>query len=223
MPAAFVDPGRVLLGVGPRWRLVSWPEGRELAAGEGVVAPGPGAGGRLAHVGPGARHVHVEGRVPVAAPPGPVHALGWDGQEALLAVSGGSSVAGPYDPGPTLLPVPATGCTAQAFGSFPQEGMRLWRLPLQGGPPECLLAVDGISRLERPVGLGPQGVAVGWYRYPVYGRSACQRLLRLPREGGGPVDRFPDLPGSTCGLAVAPDSRRWAFLHSELPYRLDMA
>lgn len=205
---------RLLLADEGRWRLLSWPALEELAAGEGRPAPEPG-GDRMAVLDPGGAVRILDGpSVHVPAKAGGIVGLGWDGSGGLVAVTGSPAIDPPRVPGPSLLAVPKDGPTGQRAGSYPEEGMALWRLPLDGeGPPVRLAGFSGIERIKDPqpvVG----GVVVDCYHYS-WGSSPApgRRLLRLPSGGGEPEDLFERLPGATCGLAASPDGDQLAFLH----------
>ena len=197
------------------WRVVDWPSWREVARGDGRAFPEPG-GDRIAVL-DAQRRVRVEGGPGPAPPPaaGPVRTLAWAGAKALLAVTGTHALQSSFNPGPTLLPVPEQGVSAQRFGAYPVEGMALWHVPMRGEPQRSAVGT-GIEDLSRPVSLGADGVAFSLYRYPAFGTPCVQRIRRVRRNGGPPLDLFPDLPGSTTGLVPSPDGRRLAFLHSDL-------
>lgn len=193
------------------WRILGWPSAAELALGEGRAVPQPG-GARLAIVRTDGE-VFVDGEATQLPPQvGQVQELAWDGPHTLLVVAGKHALNRPYSPGPSLLPVPETGCSAQLFGTYPVEGMALWRVPLDGKEPLRLAVFSGVERISRPQAL-PEVVAFDWYRSPVYGTDAAKRVLAVPRTGGLPFDLFDDLPGSTSTLVPSPDGDRLAFLH----------
>ena len=129
MPASFWGPDRLLIQRPDGWRVLAWLDAAPLAAGGGTAVPEPN-GRRLAILQDG--RVRVDAGDPLAAPE-EVREIAWDGPGALLAVCGHFALEPPLNPGPSLLPVPVSGCTAQRFGSYPAEGMELWRLPLSGG------------------------------------------------------------------------------------------
>jgi len=202
MPASFWGPDRLLVRDGGAWRLLSWPDGGELDAGSGTPIPEPG-GQRLAVVDEQGRITVGKPGTALLPPETPVREVAWDGADALLAVCGRFALRPPFNPGPTLLPVPETGCTAQRFGDHPADGMSLWRLPLEGGPPERLASADGLEQIGRPVSLGAAGFAFQHYRYPAYGAVSTQRLLRVPRAGGPPVDLEPGRASVSCSAGAA--------------------
>lgn len=194
------------------WRVLAWPSCESLGTGAGPAVLEP-AGQRMAAV-TADGHLVVEGRpagqLPAGA--GPVVEAVWDGPNALVVVAGSPALAPPHLPGVSLLEVPEEGSTAQGFGSYPKEGMALWRLPLNGGPARRLAIFDGLERVGNLQHLGGT-VAVDWYRYPAYGRASAARLLAVVLAGGRVSDLLEEAAGTLRGLTPCPDSRRLAFLH----------
>jgi dipeptidyl aminopeptidase/acylaminoacyl peptidase len=220
--ARFWGVERVLVQGDGRWSVRGWPGWAELASGDGEAEPEPD-GRRLAVRAHGDAVAVLDGdaRTDLAPPPdaGPLRALAWGSDGGLLLEMGRDPMDPPFGAGPTLLPVPETGCSAQPFGSYPDEGMTLWRLPTDGGSPTRLAVADGASRIARPVGLRGGRATFELWRLPLYGRTYTWRILRHePSEtGAGAVgDLLPGVPGATAGLAPSPDGQRLAFLHSRI-------
>src|SRR5438045_4639599 len=205
---SFWSPDTVVVKDWHGWRTLSWPDRRELSSGTGAFHPRPGsddfaviADGRLTVNG---EHVQVDGRVAE---------LAWTPDGTLLVVTGRPTA--PHRAPPSLLPVPAQGCTAQRFGSYPNEGMQLWRVPLGGGAPESLWRASGIQKVGKPTALPDGRVAFSLWDPPLYGAPASFRLRVL--GGPGPaVDPFPELPGALHWTTTSPRGDAFSFWHSPL-------
>lgn len=218
----FWDTRTLVLQDAGRWRVVRWPEMTEIKRGQGEVIPEPG-GHRLAVHDRKGRIRIVGGDVPreLSLPPDvkPLRTVAWNGNDALLVTGGTFALNPPHAQGPSLLPIPAAGCTAQPFGSIPSNGMSLWHLPLDGNAPACLIQLGGIETIGRAVRLADHRVAFQYYRFPVYGRASMQRIRywnpSQSTDSSG-RDLFSRLPGNMTGCAVSPEGRRLAFLHSDV-------
>lgn len=218
----FWNAQTVVLQDSDRWQVLRWPTMAVLAHGDGEAIPEPG-GHRLAvrdregqlHIVDGDESRHL--RLPADAHP--IRAIAWDGGDALMVVAGKTALNPPYAHGPSLLPVPPTGCTAQSFGSIPALGLRLWRFPLAGGKPTVLVQVNGIETIGRPVSLFGGRVAFTFSTTPAYGRSYTQRVRywdpSLGQDASG-KDLFPELTGATTECVPSPDGHHLAFLHSDI-------
>ena len=143
----------------------------------------------------------------------------------ILVTGGQSALDKPRMPGPSLCPIPTEGTTAQRFGSYPEKGMSLWRFavdPERSADPdgsadsvaERLAFVSGIEEIRDPIEIDGRRVAYHAYHFPSYGERPWSRLMVVDAQTGEVADLLPDLPGATMGLALSPDKRRQAFLHS---------
>ncbi len=208
----FLDERRLLLQDQAAWKIVTWPGSVPIEEGQGraIVA----AGKIITSV--DRKDFKLDGLpLPMELPIRSYHYVpGHD----ILVVTGKSALNPGYTPGPSLLPLPPKGPTAQVFQSYPEEGPSLWSISSEEESPHCLFRANGIEEIRRPQYLGPNAIVFEHFHFPVYGQASWLRLRTIDRATLQSEDLLPHLAGITTHLVLSPDPRRpyAAFLHSAL-------
>lgn len=218
MPAVsrlfFLDPSRLFVQESGAWNVVLWPSGTIISEGRGtgcvdqgevvasVTPHGLDLGGHLITV-----QLPTDERV---------HAYGYSRGRDILLVAGTSKVGGGRMPGPSLLPIPSEGSTAQEFGTYPAEGPSLWTLNPDSGATRCMLRVSGIEEIRNPSHVGRDLVVYEHSSLPLYGASSRSRLRVVLLATGESEDFLPNIEGVTTHFVPSPNGRDGALLHSNL-------
>lgn len=199
----FWGAGRVLLQLRGHWELRGWPDWQLAQSGRGAAAAEPG-GERLA-VATGDRSIAVSGTARLDLPPdaGPLIDLDWAGGGLIAATR------------PPVSPPTEPGVTARVVGQAAAEPAVLWRLELDGRAPQPLFAAPASTRIASVLG-HPDGGGLVECAADLDPRAAGGRRLLHVDHTGQARDLAPDLPGSTCQAAVAPDGRV-VLLHGAFP------
>ncbi len=134
----------------------------------------------------------------------------------VLVVAGQSAIPpGGTAPGPSLLPVPAAGITAQPFGTYPADGPSLWTVSLDGRHYRKVGATTGVETIRHPRYLNRSQIVYAWRHTPVYGADSAARLRVADLTTHTTCDLAPELPGSIIGFSAPAASGYFAFLRSE--------
>lgn len=208
----FLDEHHLLLQYQAEWKVVTWPGSVPLEEGRGraIIAEGK----VITSV--DGQNATLDGRsFGMKLPIRDYHyAPGRD----ILVVAGKSALYPGYTPGPSLLPLPPKGSTAQVFQSYPEEGPSLWSISPQKESPHCLFRASGIEEIRRPQYSGPKSIVFEHFHFPVYGHASWSRLRTIDRATLQSEDLLPHLRGTMTHWALSPDPHRRysAFLHSAL-------
>ncbi len=208
----FLKGNRLLVQAQDEWCIYRWPKPVILAEGRGtvVVVAGNAVGELTSERGFTLGGEPVSVRLPDDEP---VREYAYWPERGVLVVAGRSALTPSVQPGPSLLPVPSQGPTAQRFGSYPEQGPSLWVWEAEIGEPRLLLRASGIEEISRPRYLDAERAVYRRFGYAVYGRTAQSRLWLVHVSTGASQDLLPDLPGATTGFALG--EHGYAFMHSQ--------
>lgn len=212
----FLDDDHLFVQRSTTWSIYAWPKLTEVSRGRGrpLWAQLDGTVMRDGDV------LTIDGRrLPLHRPAGdPLTEVVYSPGRDVLVVAGPSALApGGKAPGPSLLPVPAAGTTAQQFGTYPEDGPSLWTVSLDGRHCRKVGQATGVETIQHPQYLNGSQIVYAWRHPPVYGADSAARLRVADLTTQTTRDLAPELPGSIIGFSAPAASGCYAFLHSERP------